>query len=183
MGELGVERKCPSFSFAYNFVLLIFFPKCGGNCMRDRSRGSREDCCNHEANTLLLLVGYGLQMLKPMNRNCETSAPLFPDSGSLWVSRCQPPLETWASRCAKPRSHGKRPLPWAMQLVPLAPRILLVPTICQSSCQVRENWMRDMSLPQWLLRKFQVAQGLLGMWTCLTLGKMAAAWTEVEHTL
>lgn len=30
-----------------------------------------------------------------------------------------------------------------------------------------------MSLPQWLLRQFQGAQGLLGAWTCLVLGKMA----------
>lgn len=75
----------------------------------------------------------------------------------------------------------ERPLPQHMGLVPLAFRILPAPTICQSSCQVRETWMRDMSLPQWLLRKFQVTQGLLGMWTCLTLGKMAGAGTQAEY--
>lgn len=73
-----------------------------------------------------------------------------------------------------------RPLPQHMGLVPLAFKILSGPTICQSSCRVREMWMRDMSLPPWLLRKFQVTQGLLGMWTCLTLGKMAGTGIQAE---
>lgn len=104
--------------------------------------------------------------------------PLFPGSGSLWVDRCQLPLGTWASRCAKHRSHGERPLPRDMWLVPLALRILPALTTCQSSCQIRETWMREMSLPQWLWRKFQVTQGLLGTsQTCLTFGKMAGAGT------
>lgn len=38
--------------------------------------------------------------------------------------------------------------------------------------------MREMSLPQWLLRKFQVTQALLGMsQACLTFGEMAGAGT------
>lgn len=41
---------------------------------RIRSQVSREDCWNHEAQIPLLLVAYGLQMLKSMNRNGETSA-------------------------------------------------------------------------------------------------------------
>lgn len=37
-----------------------------------------------------------------------------------------------------------------------------------------------MSLPQWLLRKFQGAQGLWGAWTCLVLGKMAGQGLELN---
>lgn len=38
--------------------------------------------------------------------------------------------------------------------------------------------MREMSPPQWLLRKFQVTQALLGMpQACLTFGEMAGAGT------
>lgn len=68
-----------------------------------------------------------------------------------------------------------------MGLVPLAFRILPAPMICQSICLVRETWMRDMLLPHWLLRKFQVMQGLLGMWTRVTLGKMAGAGTQADY--
>lgn len=64
----------------------------------------------------------------------------------------------------------ERPLLWPIWLVPLAPRVLLGPTTGQASCQVRESWTRDMSLPQWLLRTFQ---GLWGAWACFVLGLMA----------
>lgn len=75
----------------------------------------------------------------------------------------------------------ERPLPWHVGLVPLDFRTLPAPIICQSICLVRETWMRDMLPPQWLLRKFQVTQGLLGMWACLTLGKMAGAGTQADY--
>lgn len=85
---------------------------------------------------------------------------------------------TRASRCAKHRSHGERPLPRDIWLVPLALRILPAPTTCQSNCQVGETWVREMSPPQWLLRKFQVTHALLGMpQACLTFGEMAGAGT------
>lgn len=149
--------------------------------MKDQVTRKQGGQLGHEAQTLLLLVAYGLQMLKPTNRNCETSAPS--------ISRLREPLgQQMSAAFGNMRKQvWKTQKPWgeapalAHVACSLAPRVLLAPTTGQASCQVRNTWMRDTALPQWLLRQFQGAQGLLGAWTCLVLGKMAGRGLKLHR--
>ena len=150
--------------------------------MRDRSQGSREDCWNHEAKTLLLLVAYGLQTLKPMNRNRETSAP--------FIFRLRQPLGQQMSTTFGNLSQQvcKTQKPWqeAPALGPVAYSFSSQDSPCSYHLPLKLSGRRKLDksyvTAPMAAKEIPSCKGLLGMWTCLTLGKMAGAWTEVAHT-
>ena len=90
----------------------------------------------------LLLMGYRCWNLWIEMERLQP--PLLPGSGRLLVSRCQLPSETWAAGVQNTEAMAERPWPGHTRLVPLALRILPASATCQSSCQVRETWMRSM---------------------------------------
>lgn len=115
---------------------------------RIRSQVSREDCWNHEAQIPLLLVVYGLQMLKSMNRNGETSASSSSRLRQTFGQQMSTAFGNMSQQvCKTQKPWQKGPGPGHTWLVPLALRILPAPATCQSSCQVRETWVRGMYCP------------------------------------